>query len=69
MEIIKVVSVIFYTEYNYSCSSDKGNILNIEESKVQIKLKDVSKGLDIYGFEFVEYYVRSEIGHMISLCA
>ena len=30
-------------------------------------IKDIGKGLDIYGFGIVEYYVRSESGRMIAL--
>ena len=33
------------------------------------KIKGIAKGLDIYRFGIVEYYVRSESGRMVALWA
>ena len=41
--------------------------MNLEEKKLPRNLKVIAKGLDIYGFGMVEYYVRSENGSMIAL--
>ena len=50
MGILKKVSFIFDTGYTYSCSSNKGNFMKLEERKSPRKLKGVGKGLDISGF-------------------
>ena len=67
MGMVRPVSVIFDTGSTYSCSSNKGDVVNLEEKTSPIKLKDIAKGLDIYGFGIVEYFVRSESGCMIVL--
>ena len=41
--------------------------MELEEKMFPINLKGIAKGLEIYGFEIVEYSVRSESGHMITL--
>ena len=64
MGMVSSVSVIFDTGDTYSCYSNKGDFVKIEEDKL---LKVLSKGLEIYGFWIVEYSVRSESGRMISL--
>ena len=43
--------------------------MEIEEKMPPRNLKDIAKGLGIYGFGIVEYSVRSEIGCMIELQA
>ena len=69
MGMVSSVSVIFDTGATYSCSSNKGDFLKLEEKKFPRKLKGIAKGLDIFGFGIVEYYVRSESGSMIALQA
>ena len=61
------VSVIFDSGYNYSCSSRKGDFVNLIEKMFPRNLKGVAKGLDISGFGVVKYSVRSESGSMIAL--
>ena len=41
--------------------------LNLEEKNLSSKLKGTAKGLKIFGFGIVEYYVKSESGRMIAL--
>ena len=53
------VSVIFDTEDTYSCSSNKGDFVKLEEKKFPRNIKGIAKGLEIYGFGIVEYSVRS----------
>ena len=65
--MVSSVSVIFNTGATYSCSSNKGDFLNLEENKFPRKLKGIAKGLEISGFGIVEYSVRSESGRMIAL--
>ena len=67
MGMVRSVSVIFDTGATYLCSSNKGDFVKIEENKFPIKLKGLAKGLEIFGFGIVEYYVRSESGRMIAL--
>ena len=67
MGMVISVSVIFDTVVTYSCSSNKDNVLKLEEKTSPRNLKVISKGLEIYGFGVVEYSVRSEIGRMIAL--
>ena len=67
MGMVSSVSVIFGTGATYSCSSNKGDYVQIEEKKFPRNLKDIAKGLEISGFGIVEYSVRSESGHMIAL--
>ena len=67
MVMVSSVSVIFDIGDTYSCSSNKGDFLKLEEKKFPRNLKGISKGLDISGFGIVEYSVRSESGLMIAL--
>ena len=67
MGMVSSFSVIFDTGANYSCSSNKGDFLKLEEKTPQRKIKGTAKGLEISGFGIVEYYVRSESGRMIAL--
>ena len=39
--------------------------MKLEEKTFPKKLKGIAKGLEISGFEIVEYYVRGESGRMI----
>ena len=41
--------------------------MKLEEETLTRKLKGTAKGLEIYGFWIVEYYVRSESGRIIAL--
>ena len=61
------VSVIFDTGYNYLCYSNKGYFVDIEEKKYPINIEVMANGLDVYELGIVEYYFRSESGHMIVL--
>ena len=62
MGMMGSVSVIFDTGATYSCSSNNGDFVNLEEKKYPRKLKGIEKGLEISGFGIVEYSVRSESG-------
>ena len=65
--MVSLVSVIFDTGATYSCSSNKGEFVNLEEKIFPRRIKGVAKVLEISGFGIVEYYVRSESGRMIAL--
>ena len=67
MDTVSSVSVIFDTGATYSCSSNKGEFLKLEEKMFQRNLKGIAKGLEISLFGIVEYYVRIESGRMIAL--
>ena len=67
MGTVRPVSVIFDTGDTYSCSSNKGEFVKLEEKTPPKKIKGIEKGLDIYRFGIVEYSVRSESGRMIVL--
>ena len=68
MGMVSSVSVIFDTGATYSCSSNKGDFVNIEDKKFPRKLKGIEKGIEISGFGIVGYYsVRSESGRIIAL--
>ena len=69
MGMVSSVSVIFETGDTYSCSSNKGDFVKLEEKKFPRKLKGVAKGLDISEFGMVEYFIMSESGCMIALWA
>ena len=43
--------------------------MSIEEKMLQRNFKGIAKGLEIYGFGFVEYSVMSESGCMVALRA
>ena len=67
MGMVSSVSVLFGTGATYSCYSNKGNFVNLEEKKFPRKIKGIVKGLKISGFRIFEYSVRSESGRMIAL--
>ena len=69
MGMVRSVSVIFDTVATYSCSSNKGDSVKLEEKKFPRKLKGIAKGPEISGFGIVEYSARSESGRMIALWA
>ena len=69
MGMVSSVSVTFDNGYTYSCSSNKGDFVNIEENTFPRNLKGIAKGLDISGFGIVRYSVRSESVRMISFRA
>ena len=69
MDMVSSVSVIFDTVDIYSCSHEKGDFVDLEYKIFLRKLKGIGKGLYNSGFRIVEYYVRSESGHMIALRA
>ena len=41
--------------------------MKLKDKTFPIMLEGISKGIEIYGFGIVEYYVKSEIGCMIAL--
>ena len=43
------VSVIFDSGANYSCSSNKGDFVKLEEKISSRNIKGIAKGLEIYG--------------------
>ena len=67
MVTVSSVSVIFDTGGTYSCYFNNGEFLKLEEKVFQNKLKVIAKGLEIYGFGIVKYYVRSKSGCIIAL--
>ena len=67
MGMVISVSAIFDTGATYSCSSNKGDFLKLEDKTFPINLQGTAKGLEISGFGIVECSVRSEIGRMIAL--
>ena len=69
MGMVISVLVIFDTGGTYSCSSNKGSFVKLEEKNFPRNLKGIAKGLVIYGFGIIEYSVRNESGRMIALRA
>ena len=65
--MVSSVSVIFDTVSIYSCSSNNGDSVKLEEKKFPRKLNVIAKGLSISGFGIVEYSVISESGRIIAL--
>ena len=59
MGMVSSVLVIFDTVDTYSCSSNKGDFVKLEEKTFPRSLKGIAKGLEISGFGIVEYSVRS----------
>ena len=55
MSMVLSVSVIFVTGATYSCYSNKGYFVKLEEKKFPRKLKGIAKGLEISGFGIVEF--------------
>ena len=53
MDTVISVSVIFDTVANYSCSSNKGEFLKLEEKMFPSNLKGMAKGHRIFGFGIV----------------
>ena len=47
MGMVRSVSVIFYTGVTYSCFSNKGDFVKLEDKTLPINLKFIAKGLDI----------------------
>ena len=52
MGLVSSVSFIFDTEANYSCHSNKGDFVNLEEKTLPRNIKGIEKGLDISGLSF-----------------
>ena len=50
MGMVSSVSVIFDTGATYSCSSNRGYFVKLEEKTFSRKLKCIAKVLEIYGF-------------------
>ena len=69
MGMVISVSVIFDTGDTYSCSSNNGYFVNIEEKMFLRNLKGIEKGLDFSGFGIVKYSDRSDSGNMVALRA
>ena len=67
--VVSSFSVIFDTGVTYSCSSEKGDFLKLEENTFPRNITGIEKGLDISGFGIVEYSVKSESACMIALQA
>ena len=67
MGTVSSVSVIFDSGATYSCSSNKGYFVNLEEKTFPGNIKSTGKGLDISFFGIVQYYIKSESGRMIAL--
>ena len=65
--MVSSVLVIFDNVDTYSCFSNKGFSVDLEEKILQINLKGIYKGLNISGFLIIEYSVRSESGCMVAL--
>ena len=69
MGMVSSVSVIFDSGDTYSCSSNKGYFVKLEENTSPRKLVGIENGLDISVFDIVEYSVRSGSGRMITIQA
>ena len=67
MGMASSVSVIFDTGATYSCYSNRGDFVKLEEKKLPRNIKCIAKCLEISGFGIVKYSVRSEIVRMIAL--
>ena len=67
MGIMKSLSVIFDSVVTYLCYLNKGYFVDIEEKTLPRKFNVIDKDIEIYGSGIVEYSVRSEIGHMITI--
>ena len=67
MGTVSLASVIFDTGDTYSCSSNKGDFVELEEKTLPRKLKGISKILEIYVFEIVECTFSSKSGHTMAL--
>ena len=67
MGMLISVSFIFDTGATYSCSSKKGDFVELEEKTFPRNIEGIAKGLEISGFGIVEYSIRSESGSMIAL--
>ena len=53
MGIMRSVLFIFDTVATYSCSSNRGDFVKLEEKKIPRRLKGKAKGLEISGFGIV----------------
>ena len=69
MGMVSSVSVLFDTGATYSCYSNKGYSLKLEEKTPPINIKGIAKDIEISGFGIVEYSIRSESGRIIALWA
>ena len=58
---VSSVLVIFDTGDTYSCYSNKGDLLKLENKKPPRNLKSIENSIEIYGFGIVKYSVRSEV--------
>ena len=67
MGMASSVSIIFDTVSTYSCSSNKGDFVDLEDKMSPRNIKGIEKVLGIYEFGIVKYFVRSESGRMIAL--
>ena len=67
MGMVSSVSVIFDTVDNYSCSSNKGDFVELEEKTFPRNIKGIAKRLEVSVFGIVKYSFRSESGRMIAL--
>ena len=67
MVMVSSVSVIFDNGYIYSCSTNKGGFVKIDEKILPRNLKVIAKVLEVSRFGIVEYSCRNKIGHMIAL--
>ena len=65
--MVSSVSFIFENGATYSCYSNNGDFLNLEEKKFPRNTKGILKGLEMSGFEIFEYSIRNESGRMIAL--
>ena len=66
MFIVISVLVIFDTRATYSCSSNNGDCVELEDNILFRNIKAITKSLDISGSRVVKYSVRSESGCMIA---
>ena len=53
MGIMSSFSVIFDTEATYSCSSNRGDFVKLEEDTSPKNFEGIAKGLEIYGFDII----------------
>ena len=66
MGMVISVSVLFDTGGTYSCYSNMGHFVELEEKAFSRNIKGVAKGLNIPVFGIFVYSVGNESGHMIA---
>ena len=66
-DMVSSASIIFDNGATYSCYSNKGDFVKLEDKTFPRKLKRIAKGLEIFVFGIVEYSVRSESRRMIAV--